>query len=211
MKLISALFGCAVVSMFAIQTARAGVLTVDVTGYGSGTFNGTAFSGEYFDLHLIGPDSGSGQVIDLTSASITIGHNPPTATFTNPMQIGLNLGTGAVFFRQTGGPDLLDLFFSSSDFAALQHTNGPFGPFSAITATSTSDFHGIPDSFVDSNNVPQTGDVSFSNTFVDVTLAGNDVASAVPEPSTWAMMLLGFAGIGFMAYRRKSKPTFRFA
>ena len=30
---------------------------------------------------------------------------------------------------------------------------------------------------------------------------------AVPEPSTWAMMLLGFAGIGFMAYRRKSKPV----
>jgi PEP-CTERM motif len=29
----------------------------------------------------------------------------------------------------------------------------------------------------------------------------------VPEPSTWAMLLLGFAGIGFMAYRRKSKPA----
>ena len=29
----------------------------------------------------------------------------------------------------------------------------------------------------------------------------------VPELSTWAMMLLGFAGIGFMAYRRKSKPA----
>ena len=29
--------------------------------------------------------------------------------------------------------------------------------------------------------------------------------SAVPEPSTWAMMILGFAGIGAMAYpRRKS-------
>jgi hypothetical protein len=27
---------------------------------------------------------------------------------------------------------------------------------------------------------------------------------AVPEPSTWAMMILGFAGLGFMAYRRKS-------
>jgi hypothetical protein len=25
----------------------------------------------------------------------------------------------------------------------------------------------------------------------------------VPEPSTWAMMLLGFAGLGFVAYRRK--------
>jgi hypothetical protein len=36
---------------------------------------------------------------------------------------------------------------------------------------------------------------------------GATLAPAVPEPSTWAMMILGFAGIGFMAYRRKSKPT----
>jgi PEP-CTERM motif len=35
-----------------------------------------------------------------------------------------------------------------------------------------------------------------------VTLSG-----AVPEPSTWAMMILGFAGVGFMAYRRKAKPA----
>lgn len=34
-------------------------------------------------------------------------------------------------------------------------------------------------------------------------LVGNDVG-AVPEPSTWAMMILGFAGLGFMAYRRRS-------
>ena len=27
--------------------------------------------------------------------------------------------------------------------------------------------------------------------------------AAVPEPSTWAMMILGFCGLGFMAYRRK--------
>jgi PEP-CTERM motif len=31
--------------------------------------------------------------------------------------------------------------------------------------------------------------------------------SAVPEPSTWAMMILGFAGVGFMAYCRKSKAA----
>jgi hypothetical protein len=30
-----------------------------------------------------------------------------------------------------------------------------------------------------------------------------DTVSAVPEPSTWAMMLLGFAGIGYGVYRRK--------
>jgi PEP-CTERM motif len=31
-------------------------------------------------------------------------------------------------------------------------------------------------------------------------------ASAVPEPSTWAMLLIGFAGIGFLALREKLKP-----
>jgi len=38
---------------------------------------------------------------------------------------------------------------------------------------------------------------------LDVTTA----VSAVPEPSTWAMMILGFTGLGVMAYRRKSKPA----
>ena len=27
------------------------------------------------------------------------------------------------------------------------------------------------------------------------------VAGSVPEPATWAMMLLGFAGLGFVGYR----------
>jgi hypothetical protein len=35
--------------------------------------------------------------------------------------------------------------------------------------------------------------------------------AAVPEPTTWAMMILGFFGVGFMAYRRKGKAGFRFA
>lgn len=32
---------------------------------------------------------------------------------------------------------------------------------------------------------------------------------AVPESSTWAMMILGFAGVGFMAYRRNSQASLR--
>ncbi len=36
--------------------------------------------------------------------------------------------------------------------------------------------------------------------------------AAVPEPSTWAMMILGFFGVGFMAYRRKgNQPAVRLA
>lgn len=36
-------------------------------------------------------------------------------------------------------------------------------------------------------------------------------AGAVPEPATWAMMFLGFVGVGAMAYRRRSKPAIRLA
>jgi hypothetical protein len=31
--------------------------------------------------------------------------------------------------------------------------------------------------------------------------------AAVPEPSTWALMILGFCGLGFMAYRRKQSGS----
>jgi hypothetical protein len=40
----------------------------------------------------------------------------------------------------------------------------------------------------------------------------NVSVSSVPEPSTWAMMILGFCGLGFVAYRRKQNgPALRLA
>ncbi len=36
-------------------------------------------------------------------------------------------------------------------------------------------------------------------------LFATPVVAGVPEPSTWAMLLLGFAGVGFMGYRRSRK------
>ena len=36
-----------------------------------------------------------------------------------------------------------------------------------------------------------------------------DMGSSVPEPSTWAMMLLGFAGLGYAAFRRGAKAKAR--
>lgn len=40
--------------------------------------------------------------------------------------------------------------------------------------------------------------------FYDGVVEFEEVA-AVPEPATWAMMVLGFAGVGFMGYRRSQK------
>ena len=77
--------------------------------------------------------------------------------------------------------------------------------------------------FNDSLNVGSTpyftGSLS-DPTFVPGTYSGangesltiTDITAAVPEASTWAMMILGFLGLGFMAYRRKQNaPTFRVA
>jgi hypothetical protein len=51
------------------------------------------------------------------------------------------------------------------------------------------------------------------NTYIDYYngqyLAANFSVSGVPEPATWAMMILGFCGLGFLAYRRKSEMAFR--
>jgi len=55
--------------------------------------------------------------------------------------------------------------------------------------------------------------ISGLDPFTSVTLSDTSTNSfeflmaAVPEPSTWAMMILGFFGIGFLAYRRQG--TFR--
>jgi hypothetical protein len=34
-----------------------------------------------------------------------------------------------------------------------------------------------------------------------------NVTSGVPEPSTWVMIILGFAGVGFAAHRRRNKTV----
>jgi hypothetical protein len=78
-----------------------------------------------------------------------------------------------------------------------------------------------PVSFTPLNTQPYTLEtvvftgVSGQLTFTDLgpaTQQGNlldnvSVASGVPESSTWAMMLIGFAGIGFVAYRRAKKGS----
>jgi hypothetical protein len=51
---------------------------------------------------------------------------------------------------------------------------------------------------------------SFSDTDVHntssgpITLLTGPPITAVPEPSTWAMMILGFCGLGFLAHRRRN-------
>jgi hypothetical protein len=39
-----------------------------------------------------------------------------------------------------------------------------------------------------------------------VSSGGLSTSRVVPEPTTWAMMLIGFAGLGYAGYRRAREP-----
>jgi hypothetical protein len=72
------------------------------------------------------------------------------------------------------------------------------------SATNPNDIYGFTGS--DFDRIVVTPETAVNQAAVIDNLEFN-VAAAVPEPSTWAMMILGFAGVGFMAYRRKSQPA----
>jgi hypothetical protein len=65
-----------------------------------------------------------------------------------------------------------------------------FNPFTVVNPTLT---------FTVSDTIRTDNSGSFA--------LSQPVGAGVPEPSTWALMILGFAGLGFMASRRKSKPV----
>ena len=79
-------------------------------------------------------------------------------------------------------------------------TLGPFSAqgFGSNWVIETSDFTATTAG-------PYTLTLSFTGDGVPAAdfVLDNVAISAVPEPSTWAMMILGFCGLGFMAYRRK--------
>ncbi|HLL26527.1 MAG TPA: hypothetical protein VKT73_02615 [Xanthobacteraceae bacterium] len=52
-------------------------------------------------------------------------------------------------------------------------------------------------------NLPLSG--NFADPLVGGNIATVNVSAAAPELSTWMMMLIGFAGVGFVAYRRARK------
>jgi hypothetical protein len=66
----------------------------------------------------------------------------------------------------------------------------------------------VTESPTDLTNISQLDINLVSFTAANATFAVDNIvlSSAIPEPSTWAMMLLGFAGLGYAGFRRTSKP-----
>jgi hypothetical protein len=121
---------------------------------------------------------------------------PLIAAQTDPEVI--RLGVTTADFTVSGGPDVIDTL---PEFSGGDHTMPPF-------ETDT-----VGDFLIPFNATGLTISGAFGNTANSTTAPTNvclgagpcGAASSVPEPSTWALMLLGFAGLGFAGYRQGRK------
>ena len=201
-----------------------GVLIRDDFRLNSNATNG-ASSQSFFDFHPNAVSQFSGPVQVPVSSVNTVGQTVYSFNIDVSHGQSVNLdpaaalgyifsiGVGNPNFATVQLPDLgmlhpYDLYlWNGTSFVFAQqlaaNTLFNFGP----GGVSMFEILGIDPSLgLDPNNstafvtqVTFTGDGAFTGTMTAVT--------AVPEPSTWAMMILGFAGVGFMVYRRKSKPA----
>jgi PEP-CTERM motif len=90
------------------------------------------------------------------------------------------------------------------------------GPANPVGSTTMFDGQAITVSGQTVSGTEGNGEIVFLGSFTSISFIdptqdnyheitiGAEV-SAVPEPSTWLMMLLGFAGLGFAGYRRSRK------
>jgi hypothetical protein len=116
--------------------------------------------------------------VDLFSAPATFTFSAPVSAFGFTLAAGFNGGTiTAQFFDGSTLEELLNVPAADQNTFSFFGVGG-IGPITSVALT--------PD----------------SNSFLLVDEIQSGVA-AVPEPSTWAMMILGFAGVGAMTYRRR--------
>jgi hypothetical protein len=123
---------------------------------------------------------------------------PDVMTVTLP---SANTAIGFDYAELAGRADTFTIVIGGQTFTVDTSTTGAlfFGAVSTTPFTSFTiqDLQAPGSTFITQGPYPTIDNFSFS-------------VAAVPELSTWAMLLLGFAGIGFMAYRRRN-PVFRVA
>jgi hypothetical protein len=73
---------------------------------------------------------------------------------------------------------------------------GPGCAANAVSESTSTD----GDSIVGFSNFPLQASNSQGGSWTEI------IVTPVPEPSTWAMLLIGFAGIGFASYRKSRRP-----
>jgi hypothetical protein len=103
-------------------------------------------------------------------------------------------GTNSYTIELSDGEKFTVLPGQDFDFTKLANFMGGVSSFEVLGISPDSGLNPFdPNAFVTELTFASNGD--FTGTM-------EPLVAGVPEPSTWAMMILGFAGIGFMRFRR---------
>jgi hypothetical protein len=145
-------------------------------------------------VDLIGDDTATKGVFGgLSQTFATTANQQYTLTFAYSHNLG---GSASVYAAQVTVADANDPANSVlSD--PVTHLSSQTG-YSIFSQTFTANSNSTILTFIDTQGAFNAG-IYLDD--VDVEL----VTPGVPEPSTWAMMILGFAGIGAMTYRRRKQ------
>ena len=183
----------------------------------------TTLGGFFVQLTLAQSTFGAHNVLQLSSANIeNNGGVPGTLTFiasdTNFVPpVGDILESASLTFNSNvgAGASSVSFFADPLNGQGANPLNTPGTLLDSFSGTPTSD----PDSFSGTHLSGFASSTPFSmtesanlNLIAGGSITGFDqsmTSSAIPEPSTWVMMGLGFAALGFAAWRRR--PSGRLA
>lgn len=161
----------------------------------SAMFATTAHAAQF--LEITGPSGTFGD------GDVTCGAAATPCTFTRSFEFvtpaGFNIASIDISSIATVDP-ITDIDFSSVTFNGISF---------ATLSTGTQEFRNLLNQSLvpGGNNVLNVNGTSGGNAAFSGTLSFASVA-AVPEPTTWMLMLMGMAGVGF-SMRRKKDTTLR--
>ena len=168
---------------------------VVATGSGSINFDALAVYGDELDTSLIAASGGA----------IIVGATTPTDdTYYSGVAGPITFGAGGEFLADSGSGGIVGLGTfdeASGGVVAVpqDYVSGtPLGTSAATFTNATISGLGLtPGAYVWT-----WGDGATADTFT-LDIASVGVAAATPEPATWAMMVLGLAGLALLRTRRR--------
>lgn len=185
------------------KSARAAMLAIALCSGAAAQADVLAFTGNVTAQAFGGPDASCAP--QLFRFTVSPGAGSGTSSLGN---FGYTSNTCAT----PGGPvsGVFGINFATDGFSGtLNGTNSPtatpgiFSPnFTYDILSGTGRFLGATGTFLGTGTI----DARTRPSLLNLQFNGSVNAPAVPEPSTWAMMLLGFGGIG-VAMRRKRRAT----